>query len=172
MLRTDFTVVTLQHRVRLHPSSSGKEALPVFVSHDQEVMPRGTLDQSTLPRQRHLGLSQHDVLGDREVWTWATRQTTQAKDLTHENSLDWERWVCHASWAKGLVVLNLGIAFTADASASCPAPYFWCRAARNDTFVYLEIHKVGKSIAYPISGRRFAQCYAPLLVRPAGATFY
>ena len=176
MLRTDFTLVTLRRRVRLHPGSNG-EAKPVFVDHNQDDLPRGTIAQSTCPHQLHHGYSQHDLLSDKEAWTWAARQT-RPKDITRDRSkasLPWERWLCHASWAKDLAVLNLGIAFFSDADNPMVQNevHFWCRAARGDALIYITAYrKNNKTVVYPVSRQRYVEFYAPLHVCSDGTSYY
>ena len=176
-LRTDFTLVTRRHRVRLHPSGKGAEAKPVFVEHEQEFLPRGTIAQSTCPHQRHIGLSQHDLMSDKQAWSWASQQTS-SKDLTCDLSFGWERWVCHAAWAKDLVVLNFGLAFPSEfddllQQVAHDTPHFWCRAMRGTLCLYLTIvRKAKKTVVYPISCQRYEQLYASLLVRSGRTSYY
>lgn len=168
-LRTDFTVVSRRHRVRLHPSSSGKEALPVYVNHDQSSLPRGTVEHVTRPRQHHIGISQAELLGQKRAWHWAYKQNAPM-EITKQTSPEfhWEYWTCHAQWAQGLIVHNIGIAFTSEGR-----PLFWCAATRQDTPVYMEVTLVGcKTHAYQITKRMFEQSYAPLLSDRERTSFY
>ena len=168
-LRTDFTILTRKHRIRLHPQSSGKESLPVFVPHDQGHMPRGTIEQSTTAHRSHLGFSQHDLMSDKEAWRWASEQAA-ARDLTEDRSFGWERWTCHAAWAKDLTIMNIGIAFADDNQSATPrshqaSPFFWTRATRNEVILHLEIHKRSKTSAYPISEETYKEKFAKLCQR-------
>ena len=174
-LRTDFTIITQHQRVRLHPQSSGKESLPVFVPHDQRFMPRGTIEQTTHSKQAHVGFSQHDLISDKQAWRWAAEQTAP-RDLTNDATFGWERWTCHANWAKDLTIITFGIALdniTTEPTLQSAGtmPYFWCRASREAAVLHFEIRKSNKTTAHPISERTYKEKYARLC-QNAQKSFY
>ena len=179
--RTDITVISSQYRVRLHPQSSNKETLPVYVEHYQKFLPRGAIQQATRPRDCHYGLSQCDLMGDKEAWQWAAQQTV-AKDLTEDQNFLWYRWVCHARWAQELTVVTFGIAFDApheipmlkSAGNGMPfdrTPYFWGRATRGAAVLHFEVRKGKKTAAYPISPQTYKEKYGDL-TNKGGRSYY
>ena len=105
-------------------------------------------------------------MSDKEAWRWASKQAA-ARDLTKDRSFGWERWTCHAAWAKDLTIMNIGIAFADDNQAATPgshqaSPFFWTRAARNGVILHFEIHRRSKTSAYPISEDTYKKKFAGL----------